>query len=102
MRWAAMTSAARARGNRCGMAMFSVIAGDQLWPRRKKHRRLPFNLSDEKQNTFFTDGMQNEILANLAKVADLKVISRTSVMLYKAVTRGTCGKSDSNSAWPMC
>jgi TolB-like protein/Tfp pilus assembly protein PilF len=45
---------------------------------------LPFeNLSEEKQNAFFTDGVQNEILADLAKVADLKVISRTSVMLYK-------------------
>ena len=46
---------------------------------------LPFeNLSEEKANAFFTDGVQDEILANLAKVADLKVISRTSVMLYKS------------------
>jgi TolB-like protein/Flp pilus assembly protein TadD len=46
---------------------------------------LPFeNLSEEKSNAFFTDGVQNEILADLAKVADLKVISRTSVMLYKS------------------
>nr|MBA3543356.1 adenylate/guanylate cyclase domain-containing protein [Chthoniobacterales bacterium] len=46
---------------------------------------LPFeNLSDEKQNAFFTDGVQDEILTNLAKIADLKVISRTSVMLYKS------------------
>src|SRR5205814_5290618 len=46
---------------------------------------LPFeNLSSEKENAFFTDGVQDEILANLAKVADLKVISRTSVMLYKS------------------
>ncbi len=45
---------------------------------------LPFlNLSDDKQNAFFTDGVQDEILNNLAKVADLKVISRTSVMQYK-------------------
>ncbi len=45
---------------------------------------LPFeNLSDDKQNSYFTDGVQDEILADLAKVADLKVISRTSVMLYK-------------------
>src|SRR5262249_491966 len=41
------------------------------------------NLSDDKQNSFFTDGVQDEILTNLAKVADLKVISRTSVMQYK-------------------
>jgi serine/threonine-protein kinase len=45
---------------------------------------LPFeNLSEEKQNAFFTDGVQDEILTALAKVADLKVISRTSVMQYK-------------------
>jgi len=46
---------------------------------------LPFeNLSDEKQNAFFTDGVQDEILTDLAKIADLKVISRTSVMQYKS------------------
>ena len=45
---------------------------------------LPFeNLSDEKENAYFADGVQDEILTGLAKVADLKVISRTSVMQYK-------------------
>ena len=45
---------------------------------------LPFeNLSEEKANEFFTDGVQDEILTDLAKVADLKVISRSSVMQYK-------------------
>jgi TolB-like protein/class 3 adenylate cyclase/cytochrome c-type biogenesis protein CcmH/NrfG len=45
---------------------------------------LPFNnLSDNPEIAFFTDGVQEEILSNLAKVADLKVISRTSVMQYK-------------------
>ena len=45
---------------------------------------LPFeNLSDDKQNAYFADGVQDEILTDLAKVADLKVISRTSVMQYK-------------------
>src|SRR5438034_3641711 len=50
---------------------------------------LPFeNLSDDKQNSFFADGVQDEILTDLAKVAELKVISRTSVMQYKtAATR---------------
>lgn len=48
---------------------------------------LPFsNLSGEQENAFFADGIQDEILTDLAKVADLKVISRTSVMLYKAGT----------------
>src|SRR5436190_4974392 len=47
---------------------------------------LPFeNLSDQKQNAYFTDGVQDEILTDLAKVADLKVISRTSVMQYRDV-----------------
>jgi len=46
---------------------------------------LPFdNLSDDKQNAFFADGVQGEILSHLAKVADLKVIGRTSVMKYGA------------------
>src|SRR5438128_2147458 len=45
---------------------------------------MPFqNLSDEKQNAYFADGVQDEILTNLARVADLKVISRTSTMQYK-------------------
>ena len=45
---------------------------------------LPFeNLSEDKANEFFTNGVQDEILSHLAKVADLKVISRTSVMQYK-------------------
>jgi serine/threonine protein kinase/Flp pilus assembly protein TadD len=44
---------------------------------------LPFeNQSDEKENVYFADGVQDEILNDLAKVADLKVISRTSVMQY--------------------
>jgi TolB-like protein len=46
---------------------------------------LPFsNLSAQEENVFFTDGIQDEILANLAKVADLKVISRSSVAVYKS------------------
>jgi len=45
---------------------------------------LPFeNLSSDKENAYFADGVQDEILTDLAKVADLKVISRTSVMQYK-------------------
>jgi TolB-like protein/Tfp pilus assembly protein PilF len=46
---------------------------------------LPFeNLSEEKTNAFFADGVQDEILTDLSKIADLKVISRTSVMHYKS------------------
>src|SRR6202022_2934131 len=47
---------------------------------------LPFeNLSDDKENAFFADGIQDDILTKLAKVADLKVISRTSVMSYRGI-----------------
>jgi TolB-like protein/Tfp pilus assembly protein PilF len=46
---------------------------------------LPFqNLSDDKSNAYFTDGIQDEILTRLSKVAALKVISRTSTMKYKS------------------
>jgi adenylate cyclase len=46
---------------------------------------LPFeNLSEEKANAYFADGVQDEILTYLAKIADLKVISRMSVMQYKS------------------
>jgi TolB-like protein/class 3 adenylate cyclase/Tfp pilus assembly protein PilF len=49
---------------------------------------LPFeNLSNDKENAYFADGVQDEILTGLSRVADLKVISRTSVMQYKAGSR---------------
>src|SRR4051812_550375 len=49
---------------------------------------LPFeNLSDDQQNTYLADGIQDDILSNLAKLADLKVISRTSVRQYRGGER---------------
>ncbi len=46
---------------------------------------LPFeNLSEDKENAYFADGIQDEILTRLAKIADLKVISRTSTQHYKS------------------
>ena len=46
---------------------------------------LPFqNLSSEKENAYFTDGIQDEILTRLSKIADLKVISRTSTRHYES------------------
>jgi serine/threonine-protein kinase len=46
---------------------------------------LPFeNLSEEKANAYFAEGVQDEILTRLSKIADLKVISRTSAMQYKS------------------
>src|SRR5215471_9442921 len=54
-------------------------------PTAKSVAVLPFdNLSSDQENAYFTDGVQDEILADLAKIADLKVISRTSVMQYKS------------------
>jgi TolB-like protein/Tfp pilus assembly protein PilF len=46
---------------------------------------LPFeNLSEDKANAYFADGIQDEILTRLSKIADLKVISRTSTQHYKS------------------
>src|SRR4029450_11796153 len=49
---------------------------------------LPFeNLSEDKSNAYFADGIQDEILTRLSKIADLKVISRTSTQRYKKTHR---------------
>jgi TolB-like protein/Flp pilus assembly protein TadD len=49
---------------------------------------LPFeNLSADPENAFFVDGLHDEILSDLAKIADLKVISRTSVMQYRTAVK---------------
>jgi TolB-like protein/Flp pilus assembly protein TadD len=68
----------------------SAAAGFFLLPRvsaRKIDKSiavLPFeNLSDEKENAYFADGIQDDVLTNLSKIGDLKVISRTSVMPYR-------------------
>ena len=87
VRWVTMTGAL--------LALAAIIAVFVFFLRRPAHPTLsaleksiavlPFeNLSDDKQNAYFADGVQDEILTNLARVADLKVISRTSVMQYKA------------------
>jgi TolB-like protein/Flp pilus assembly protein TadD len=48
---------------------------------------LPFaNFSDDKQNAFFADGIQDDILTSLARIADLRVISRSSVMQFRDPT----------------
>ena len=69
----------------------SAIAGFFLLPRISSARKidksiavLPFeNLSDDKENAYFADGIQDDVLTNLSKIGDLKVISRTSVMPYR-------------------
>jgi TolB-like protein/class 3 adenylate cyclase/Flp pilus assembly protein TadD len=68
-----------------GIAMFSRYrARSTLTAPEKSIAVLPFeNLSDDKENAYFTEGVGDEILTYLAKIADLKVISHTSVMQYK-------------------
>jgi TolB-like protein/Flp pilus assembly protein TadD len=65
-----------------------TIAKSPVSPPEKSIAVLPFeNLSDDQQNMHFADGIQDDILSSLAKVADLKVISRTSVRQYRGGTR---------------
>src|SRR5256714_1451705 len=68
----------------------SAVTGFFLLPRASARKLdksiavLPFeNLSDDKENAFFADGIQDDILTNLSKIGELKVISRTSVMPYR-------------------
>src|SRR5438128_1220869 len=70
--------------------IISAAAGFFLLPRAaarkidKSIAVLPFeNLSDDKENAYFADGIQDDVLTNLSKIGDLKVISRTSVMQYR-------------------
>jgi len=72
----------------------SAAAGFFLLPRASAHRMdksiavLPFeNFSEEKENAHFADGIQDDVLTNLSKISDLKVISRTSVMSYRGANR---------------
>lgn len=71
-------------------AAIAIAAGFFLLPRAVAHKLdksiavLPFeNFSDDKDSGYFADGIQDDILTNLAKIRDLKVISRTSVMAYR-------------------
>ena len=76
------------------LVALAAAVGVMLWERESPRALpplpagvavLPFeNLSADPENAFFTDGVQDEILNDLAKIADLKVISRTSVMQYKS------------------
>src|SRR5213082_3911080 len=68
----------------------SAAAGFFLLPRASARKIdksiavLPFeNLSDDKENAYFADGIQDDVLTNLSKIGDLKVISRMSVMSYR-------------------
>src|SRR5216110_3210550 len=87
LRWAATTAAL--------LALAAIVAGIVMFSRyhvrsvlaapEKSIAVLPFeNLSEEKANAYFADGIQDEILTRLSKIADLKVISRTSTQHYKS------------------
>src|SRR5436189_807991 len=95
VRWAAVAVAVLVLG--------AIVGGQFFFLRRpstsalrvldKSIAVLPFeNLSSDKENAFFTDGVQDEILTDLAKIADLKVISRTSVMHIRADLHVICAR----------
>jgi TolB-like protein/Tfp pilus assembly protein PilF len=87
MRWAAMTTALFALAAILGgIATFSRNrAQSTLAAPEKSIAVLPFeNLSEDKANAYFAEGIQDEILTRLSKIADLKVISRTSTQNYKS------------------
>ena len=87
MRWAVTTAAL--------LALSAIVAGISMFSRyrvrstlaapEKSIAVLPFeNRSEDKANAYFADGIQDEILSRLSKIADLKVISRTSTQHYKS------------------
>src|SRR5438034_4909878 len=87
VRWAAMTAAL--------LALAAIVAGIAVFSRyrvgsttaapEKSIAVLPFeNLSEDKNNAYFAEGIQDEILTRLSKIADLKVISRTSTQRFKS------------------
>lgn len=97
-RWAKRNPklAASVGGSIIGGVAIAIFATLVLGPTGSRLRMLPIvseksvavlpfqNLSEEKQDAYFTDGVQDEILNDLSRVADLKVISRTSVMQYRS------------------
>ena len=76
-RWARRSNVETAGGERAGGPSLPIL--------EKSIAVLPFdNLSDDKSNAYFTEGVQDEILTRLAKVADLKVIARASTQRFKS------------------
>src|SRR5262249_41020458 len=93
---------ARSRRRRVGLAsaalMLSIAAialGTWLYqrirsftPMERSIAVLPFeNLSSDKENAYFAEGIEEEILTRLSKIADLKVVSRTSTQNYKSAPK---------------
>jgi serine/threonine protein kinase/Tfp pilus assembly protein PilF len=77
------------------MAITAIALGTWLYQRTRSFTPmersiavLPFeNLSSDKENAYFAEGIQDEILTRLSKIADLKVISRTSTQNYKSAPK---------------
>src|SRR6202040_1481405 len=86
MRWATAAALLALAAVVAGIAMFSHNrAQSMVSVPEKSIAVLPFeNLSSDKENAYFADGIQDEILTRLSKIADLKVISRTSTQHYKS------------------
>src|SRR5204862_5265667 len=86
IRWAAMTTALLVLAAIvAGMVIFSHRGQMALAAPEKSIAVLPFeNLSEDKANAYFAEGIQDEILTRLSKIGDLKVISRTSTQHYKS------------------
>jgi TolB-like protein/Tfp pilus assembly protein PilF len=90
MRWAALTTAL--------LTLAAIVGGIAILSRNRAQMTLaapeksiavlPFeNLSKDKANAYFAEGIQDEILTRLSKIADLKVISRTSTQHYKSAPK---------------
>jgi TolB-like protein/Tfp pilus assembly protein PilF len=90
LRWAAMTTAL--------LTLAAIVGGIAILSRHRAQMTLtapqksiavlPFeNLSEDKANAYFAEGIQDEILTRLSKIADLKVISRTSTQHYKSAPK---------------
>src|SRR5437016_6012767 len=86
MRWAVTTALLALSAIVAGISMFSRYrVRSTLAAPEKSIAVLPFeNRSEDKANAYFAEGIQDEILTRLSKIADLKVISRTSTQHYKS------------------
>jgi TolB-like protein/Tfp pilus assembly protein PilF len=82
-------------GAAAALAIAAIAVGTWLYqrtrpftPMERSIAVLPFeNLSSDKENAYFAEGIQDEILTRLSKIADLKVISRTSTQNYKSAPK---------------
>ena len=90
-----------------GGTIISIAAGLFLLPRASARKIdksiavLPFqNLSDEKENAYFADGMQDDILTNLSKIGDLKVFPARPSCHIEGAAHAAPAKSAKRLAWP--